>query len=280
MFYRGKRYRIDESKENKVMRILFVIILVVIFAIIAGIISFFAFFDSQPDAVKNKNSVGSKTVGVEVITKPMEAPSVYFTHPSTAITESMKSSISATENPTQISTQPTIQPTTIESVEKSAEEPIEESAEGSAEESVDESAEDSEQKTWLIDIDNPDYDYNPQAISLSDTEREMIAQVVMHEFGDGGYTACCLQAQAFRDAMIYCGGSVGYTYHSFQYDAYSLYKTPNQDCYDAVDYIFAGNMAVPHRMLVMYSPSYSTSGWHESQEFVVEYNGVRYFDMR
>jgi hypothetical protein len=29
----------------------------------------------------------------------------------------------------------------------------------------------------------------------------------------------------------------------------------------------------------MYSPEYVYSAWHESQTFVVEYNGVRFFDL-
>lgn len=132
---------------------------------------------------------------------------------------------------------------------------------------------------WLIDIDNPDYDYNPEPIYLTEDDRYLIAKTVMREFGDGGYKACCLQAQAFRDAMVLSQASAEYTYKYFQYDAYPLVKEPNQHCYDAVDYIFAGNMAVPHRVLYMYAPKYVHSKWHESQTFVVEYNGVRFFDL-
>lgn len=142
-----------------------------------------------------------------------------------------------------------------------------------------ESTEESEAKTWLIDIDNPDFDYDPQAIELTEEDRYLIAKTVMREFGDGGYEACCLQAQAFRDAMVLSQASAEYTYKYFQYDAYPLTKEPNQHCYDAVDYIFAGNMAVPHRVLYMYAPKYVHSKWHESQTFVVEYNGVRFFDL-
>lgn len=134
-------------------------------------------------------------------------------------------------------------------------------------------------KRWLIDIDNPDYDYNPAPIYLTEDDRYLIAKTVMREFGDGGYDACCLQAQAFRDAMVLSQASAEYTYKYFQYDAYPLVKEPSSECYKAVDYIFAGNMAVPHRVLYMYAPEYVTSKWHESQTFVVDYNGVRFFDL-
>lgn len=134
-------------------------------------------------------------------------------------------------------------------------------------------------KRWLIDIDNPDYDYNPEPIYLTEDDRYLIAKTVMREFGDGGYDACCLQAQAFRDAMVLSHASAEYTYKYFQYDAYPLVKEPSPECYEAVDYIFDGNMAVPHRVLYMYAPEYVTSKWHESQTFVVSYNGVRFFDL-
>lgn len=134
-------------------------------------------------------------------------------------------------------------------------------------------------KKWLIDIDNPDFDYNPEPIYLTEDDRYLIAKTVMREFGDGGYDACCLQAQAFRDAMVLSQASAEYTYKYFQYDAYPLVKEPSPECYKAVDYIFAGNMAVPHRVLYMYAPEYVTSKWHESQTFVVDYNGVRFFDL-
>ena len=101
----------------------------------------------------------------------------------------------------------------------------------------------------------------------------------MQEFGSGGYTACCIQAQALRDAVIYEDSDVEDIYHSYQYDRYYCPYEPNQDCYDAIDYIFEqGGLAVPHRILFMYNPYYATSSWHESQNFVVEYGGVRYFD--
>ena len=103
----------------------------------------------------------------------------------------------------------------------------------------------------------------------------------MNEFGDGGFEACCLQAQALRDAMIYSRSSLEQIYHFFQYDKYPLLKIPNRDCYNAIDYVFeSGGLTVPHRILVMYNPQHAKSDWHESQEFVIEYQGVRYFDMQ
>lgn len=137
-----------------------------------------------------------------------------------------------------------------------------------------------ETRQYLFDIDNPDYTYDPMVIHLQDDDRVLAAKIIMNEFGDGGFEACCLQAQALRDAMIYSRSSLEQIYHFFQYDKYPLLKIPNQDCYNAIDYIFeSGELAVPHRVLVMYNPQHTKSDWHESQNFVIEYQGVRYFDM-
>lgn len=137
-----------------------------------------------------------------------------------------------------------------------------------------------ETRQYLFDIDNPDYTYDPMVIHLQDDDRVLAAKIIMNEFGDGGFEACCLQAQALRDAMIYSRSSLEQIYHFFQYDKYPLLKLPNQDCYNAIDYIFeSGELAVPHRVLVMYNPQHARSDWHESQEFVIEYQDVRYFDM-
>lgn len=157
-----------------------------------------------------------------------------------------------------------------------AQKPIEKSTQPTTAKSVETQV----NKTWLFDIDDPDCDYSAEAIVLTEDDRELVARIVMNEFGDGGYEACCLQAQAFRDGMIFSNLSVENTYHQFQYDAYSLDKTPNKDCYKAVDYIFAGNIVVPHRIIYMYDTNYCSSAWHETQNFVIEYKGIRFFDAK
>ena len=252
MHYKGKRYKVDETKlkENKKNLIIFLTIVTIITAGITSILLFISWHTTQTNEISDNDYIDYTT---NPVTEPIE---FYSTVPSTNISES---------------------PTNI--VEKPIQETTQASTVETTEESIEESTEEQETKTWLVDIDNPDYDYEPQAIFLTDDDRELIATVVMHEFGAGGYIACCIQAQAFRDAMIFGQASAQSTYHFFQYDTYPLTQTPNQDCYDAVDYIFAGNMAVPHRILVMYTPQYVVSDWHESQTFVLEYGGVRYFDM-
>lgn len=198
--------------------------------------------------------------------------------------------VTPTTTPTTDSTSPTTTPTQQISIRPTN--PIIETQNDKIEtqneevgDKVDNEAEDTgsvnnETRQYLLDIDNPDYTYDPMIIHLQDDDRALAAKIIMREFGDGGYEACCLQAQALRDAMIYSRSSLEQIYHFFQYDKYPLLKIPNRDCYNAIDYVFeSGGLAVPHRVLVMYNPQHAKSDWHESQEFVIEYQGVRYFDM-
>lgn len=249
MKYKGKRYRHIEtkSKETKIKRAIFITVLSIIAAGIVGTVLFNAFFKFQSSKERVKSYSKSMTSGVELVTSPV----------STYYTRFVPSSETITQKPMQATTQNPTQSQTTEPPE-----PTEEPKQG-----------------WLIDIDNPDYDYSPEPIYLTDEDRYLIAKTVMREFGDGGYEACCLQAQAFRDAMVFSQASAEYTYRYFQYDAYPLVEEPSSECYEAVDFIFGGNMAVPHRVLYMYSPEYVYSAWHESQTFVVEYNGIRFFDL-
>ena len=52
-------------------------------------------------------------------------------------------------------------------------------------------------------------------------------------------------------------------------------RIANEDSYAAVDYIFSGNAAVQHRVLYMNN---SDGGWHATQNFVVYYDGVWFYD--
>lgn len=188
----------------------------------------------------------------------------------------------ATEKPTVTATE-TVAPTETEAKEIESPtvvtEPIKETQEPT--EIVETPIEPTDETPYeyLLEIDNPDYDYRPYAIHLNDSDRDLAARIIMREFGGGGFNACCLQAQALRDAMIKGDCSLEKVYHDYQYDYYGLDYEPNDNCYAAIDYIFEnGGLAVPHRILVMYSTYYTYSEWHESQNFVIEYGYVRYFD--
>lgn len=248
-----------QKKENKPTRTIFITVRVIIVAIIVSIVLFVAAFASKTDELDGTSNTESTTVSSEFVTKPIET-----TAPST------KSLESSTENTTQQTTVKPTQPITVEST--SSTEPTE--IETEPIESTTEQEDEPTNFSWLIDIDNPDYDYTPQAISLSDGEREEIARIVMGEFGDSDFTGCALLAQSIRDGMATYGFS-GYSVQSgMQYYGYN--SNPNQTCYEAVDWIFSGNAAVQHRILIMNNAS---GGWHATQNFVAYYDGVWFYDL-
>ena len=129
----------------------------------------------------------------------------------------------------------------------------------------------------LLEIDNPDANYSPSQVTLSDYDRAKLERLVMGEAGSMGYTGCALVAQAIRDAMNLSGtSSIDEIISDYGYYG-STSIEPNADVKAAVSYIFDENgSAVQHRVLCFYTGS---SAWHETQNFVVELDGVRFFDM-
>ena len=132
--------------------------------------------------------------------------------------------------------------------------------------------------SYLISISNPDYSYNPSAVSLSSYDRAKLERLVMGEAGSMGYNGCALVAQCIRDAMNRSNTtSIDRIISEYQYYA-PTNKEPNQTVKNAVSYIFDQNgSAVQHRILCFYTGS---SGWHETQNFIVGCGNVRFFDLR
>ncbi|MBE6737173.1 MAG: hypothetical protein E7566_00755 [Ruminococcaceae bacterium] len=132
---------------------------------------------------------------------------------------------------------------------------------------------------YLLEIANPDDSYIGYSISLTDYDRDILERLVMGEAGGEGFIGCCLVAQAIRDTMISDGyKSVESLRTSMGYYG-SLYVTPNEDALNAVKFIFdEGGAAVQHNIVYFYAPAICTSGFHESQEFVVAHNSHRFFD--
>ena len=95
------------------------------------------------------------------------------------------------------------------------------------------------------------------------------------------YQAQCaaLIAQSVKDAMCFDGyTSVADVIKYYHYDGRTDVGT-NEACRQAVRYIFDDNHdAVQHRLLYMYNPYLCTSSFHESQRFILSYQGVRFFD--
>lgn len=132
---------------------------------------------------------------------------------------------------------------------------------------------------YLLDIENPDPNYCPSAVSLSPSDRDLVERIVMGETGYAGYTSMALVAQCLRDAYLKGNyTSVSQLKSDYGYCGVTSI-TPSQSCKDAVSFIFdQGGSAVQHRILVYYATNYCQSDWHESQNFVCQVNYQRFFD--
>ncbi len=131
---------------------------------------------------------------------------------------------------------------------------------------------------YLIGISNPDPNYSPKKVTLTDADRAKLERLVMGEAGSMGYEGCALVAQAIRDAMNRSNTtSIDRIISEYKYYA-PTNKAPNQTVKDAVSYIFDNNgSAVQHRIICFYT---GTSAWHETQVFVVGCGNVRFFDLK
>jgi len=132
---------------------------------------------------------------------------------------------------------------------------------------------------YLIAIDNPDVSYACAKVTLTDEDRNLAERICMGEFGTGGFIGAALIAQCVKDAMCFEGySSVADVISGNHYDG-SVDIAPNEECRQAVRYIFDENHdAVQHRILYMYNPYLVQSSFHESQNFILSYAGVRFFD--
>ncbi len=132
---------------------------------------------------------------------------------------------------------------------------------------------------YIIAIDNPDKTYRCSQVTLTDDDRDLLERLCMGEFGSGGFIGACLIAQSVKDAMCFDGYmSVASVIEHYHYTGSTEVGT-NQDCKNAVKYIFDQNMdAVQHRIMYMYNPSLVQSSFHESQNYILTFEGVRFFD--
>lgn len=132
---------------------------------------------------------------------------------------------------------------------------------------------------YLVAIDNPDYTYECGQVTLSDHDRDLLERLCMGEFGSGGFVGASLIAQAVKNAICFDG------YTSVQSVIDCCHYTgrtdlpANDQCKKAVQYIFDENHdAVQHRIMYMYNPKLVQSAFHESQNYILTYEDVRFFD--
>ncbi len=132
---------------------------------------------------------------------------------------------------------------------------------------------------FLLDIAQPDPNYAGGAVAITDADRRLLEKIVMGEC-NSSLNGAMLVAQCLRDGMNYGGyETAAQVRKAFSY-VVSPYS-PNQNAVEAVRNVFDnGESVVQHRILYFYAPSVTGSRFHESQNFVIEYGGHRYFDAR
>ena len=132
---------------------------------------------------------------------------------------------------------------------------------------------------YLLDIDNPDPNYVGYSVSLNDEDRDMAGRILMGEAGGEGYIGMALVAQCIRDT--YVDGSYSSIAQLLKQNGYygSTSMAPSSTAMDVVNYIFdQGGSAVQHNIRIFYATNMCSSSWHESQEFVCQWNYVRFFN--
>lgn len=114
---------------------------------------------------------------------------------------------------------------------------------------------------------------------LTEAERDALAVVLMCETGGVDELAAELVATCVLNACEKDGLRPVEVFDKYQYAVKE--KTPNSVCYAAVQSVFdEGSRASDECILWFYSPANMPDGvsrWHETQEFVLEYAGHRYF---
>lgn len=134
---------------------------------------------------------------------------------------------------------------------------------------------------YLLDTEQVDEGYEGCVVAVSGNDRWVLEHLVMGEAGNQGFEGAALVAQCIRDAMVYDGyETVESVRISMKYSG-SLSNEPNQDVKDAVEYVFdKGGSAVQHRILYFYSgwEQGRSEGFHETQNFIIQYGGHRFFD--
>lgn len=133
-------------------------------------------------------------------------------------------------------------------------------------------------KDAIIKITDPDPRYTGYTIYLPPDQRDLLERLVTGEAG-GSYEGSLLVAQCIRDAIV-CDGykSISEIRKSLKYSG-SIYRGITEHAKQAVADIFdKGINAVQHRIYYFYAPALVYSSWHETQKFILEKNGHRYFD--
>lgn len=112
--------------------------------------------------------------------------------------------------------------------------------------------------------------------SLTDDERALVESVVMAEAGAEDYDGQRLVAQCILNACILEDKRPDEIVVLYQYT--KKRPKPSESVIQAVAAVFDNyDVVTEEQILVFYAPRWCTSEWHESQQFVLEHGGHRFF---
>lgn len=111
---------------------------------------------------------------------------------------------------------------------------------------------------------------------LSDKERRVVECIVMGEAGGESYKGQVLVAQCILNACLKDNTQPSKVRTKYQYSGWN--KNPSKSVKKAVSAVFDNGYKITNEpILYFYSPKYCKSSWHESQCFVIECGGHRFF---
>ena len=118
-------------------------------------------------------------------------------------------------------------------------------------------------------------EYEIPAYKLSDSDRETLWHIVQGEAGGESYEGKLWVATCLLNAMRKNGMSADEVRVAYQYAGWA--ETVSDDTKKAVSQVFDFGDATHDSVLWFYAPKWCDSAWHESQQFVAEIGGHRFF---
>lgn len=111
---------------------------------------------------------------------------------------------------------------------------------------------------------------------LSDYERWVAECIVMGESGGESYEGQVLVAQCLLNACLKDGLQPSEVRANYKYAGWN--EKPSESVKNAVNAVFDnGYKATEEFILYFYAPKYSKGKWHETQRFIIEVGGHRFF---
>lgn len=111
---------------------------------------------------------------------------------------------------------------------------------------------------------------------LTDYERWVVECIVMGESGGEPYGGQILVAQCILNACLKDGIQPSEVRTKYKYSGWN--DNPTDSVKNAVSAVFdLGEKMVDEPILYFYAPSLCQSKWHETQIFVIEFGGHRFF---